>query len=76
MATYDGSGDIGYTTEELKQIVAVMQEAIDQASPEELHSISAGITKGGVVVNIRQPRHRGPIEHIGFEVLPYGTSIL
>ncbi len=74
MATYDGSGDIAYTTDELVQIVAVMQEAIKQASPGDLHSISAGIMKESVVVNIRPPRHRGPIDTLGFAIRPYGSS--
>ena len=74
MATYDGSGDIGYTTDELTQIVAVIQEAIKQASPGGLHCISAGIRQERVVVNIRPPRHRGPIDTLGFAVRPYGSS--
>lgn len=76
MATYDGSGDLGYTTDELVQIVAVMQEAIKQASPGELHCISTGIMQQGVVVNIRSPRFRGPIDTPGFAVRPYGSSNL
>lgn len=76
MATIDGSGDIGFSVLEMKLIVQQMQEAIAHASPDDLHVISVGITKAGVVVNIRPPRHRGPIEEKGFIIQPYGSSNL
>ena len=76
MATVDGSGDIGFTTREMKEIVKVMQEAIATAALGELHAISVGVMRLGVVVNIRPPRHRGPVDEKGFMIRPYGSSIL
>ncbi len=76
MTTLDGSGDIGYTLREMKEIVEVLQEAIAKARPDDLFTISVGITRQGVMVNVRPPRHRGPVEQKAFLLRPYGTSQL
>ena len=76
MATYDGSGDIGFTPEEMREILFLITESIAKSKPGDLLTISMGISKASVVVNVREPRHRGPIENLGVKVLPYGRSIL
>jgi hypothetical protein len=76
MATVDGSGDIGYAIYEMKEIVKVLQEAISKANPGDLLTISEGVMRQGILVNIRPPRHRGPVEQKVCLVRPYGTSTM
>lgn len=76
MATSDGSGDIGYSLDEMRDILTVIQEAVSQCPPGGYLTFSESISKKGVNFNIRHPRLRGPVEHMTVIVRPYGSSNL
>jgi hypothetical protein len=76
MATWDGSGDIGFTKKEFRAIILEMQNALHRSPDDGLLALSVGVNTGHkvAVVNIRPPRHRGPIDNLSFNLRPFGTS--